>query len=73
MTPESVVARVFGQNAADIDDSTSPDTLPEWDSLGQITLIIELESAFGVSFSPDESVSLNSVGAIKAALATRGR
>jgi acyl carrier protein len=40
MSPEELVARVFGQNVASIDDETSPDTLPEWDSLGHVTLII---------------------------------
>ncbi|GAC1424831.1 MAG: acyl carrier protein [Candidatus Velthaea sp.] len=73
MTPETVVARVFGQNAADLEDTTSPDTLPEWDSLGHISLIIELENAYGVSFSPEEAMGLTSVAAIKSALAERGK
>lgn len=72
MTPEAVVARTFNRDPATVDDATSSETIPEWDSLGHITLIIELESAFGVSFAPEESMGLTSVGAIKDALASRG-
>lgn len=72
MTPESVVARTFNVNPADVTDATSPESLPEWDSLGHITLIIELESVFGVSFSPEEAVGMTSVSSIKAVLESRG-
>lgn len=72
MKPELAVARVFGYDVATIDDATSPATVPEWDSLGHVTLVIDLESTYGVSFTPDETMSLTSVGAIKLALASRG-
>jgi len=68
MTPESVVARAFNRDVADIDDSSSSDSLTEWDSLGQLTLLIELEAAYGVSFSPEEALSMTSVDNIKVAL-----
>jgi len=71
VTPEALVARVFGHDASEIDDATSPETLGEWDSLGHITLIIELESAFDVSFAPEEAMAMTSVGAIKSALRSR--
>jgi acyl carrier protein len=72
MTPEAIVANVFGHDRSEIDDATSPDSLPEWDSLGHITLIIELEAAFGVSFAPEETMAMTDVGAIKKALQARG-
>lgn len=68
MTPESVVARAFNRDAAEINGTTSPDSLTEWDSLGHFTLIIELEAAYGVSFSPDEALNMTSVDRIKAIL-----
>ena len=71
MTPESVVARAFNRDVADIDDSSSSDSLTEWDSLGQLTLLIELEAAYGVSFSPEEALSMTSVDKIKVALSKR--
>lgn len=68
MSPETVVANVFGKDVLAIDDATSPNTLPEWDSLGHVTLVIELESTYGVSFGAEETMALTSVGAIKTAL-----
>jgi acyl carrier protein len=72
MAPEAVVARVFGRTASELNDATSPETVGEWDSLGHITLIIELEAAYGVSFGPEEAMAMTSVGAIKAALRAHG-
>jgi acyl carrier protein len=68
MIPEAVLTRVFGCDPNDVNDTTSPDTLAEWDSLGHITLLIELESTYGVSFSPEETLAMNSVAAVKRAL-----
>lgn len=72
MSPEAVVASVFGKNLAVITDATSPETLAEWDSLGHVTLVIELESIYGVSFSAEETMSLTSVALIKDALRSQG-
>ncbi len=72
MTPEAVVARVFGRDPSEVDAATSPDTLPEWDSLGHVTLVIELESTYGVSFSPEETMALTNVGEIERTLRSRG-
>ncbi|MGH7727483.1 MAG: acyl carrier protein [Vulcanimicrobiaceae bacterium] len=67
-----MVARVFGCVPAQIDDDSSPASVPAWDSLGHVTLVIELESTYGVSFSPEETMTLTSVGAIKRALTAAG-
>lgn len=72
MTPEAVVASVFGRDATEIDDEASPSTIGEWDSLGHVTLVIELESAYGVSFAPEEVMALTSVAAIKRTLRAHG-
>ena len=72
MSPEAVVASSFGKNIAAITDATSPETLPEWDSLGHVTLVIELESIYGVSFAAEETMALTSVAAIKGALRSHG-
>ena len=72
MSPEAAVAGAFGKNISAINDATSPDTLPEWDSLGHITLVIELESIYGVSFSAEETMALTSVGAIKDVIRSHG-
>jgi acyl carrier protein len=72
MKPEAVVADTFGKSLGDITDDSSPENIAEWDSLGHVTLVIELESAFGVSFSPEETVEMISVGQIKRVLLSHG-
>lgn len=51
-----VMAAVLGVDAASIDDDASMDTIPAWDSLRQMNIVLALEEAFGVSF-PDEDAA----------------
>lgn len=72
MTPEEIVCKTFGVHRSQVSDATSNTTLPQWDSLGHVTLIMELEGAYGVSLSTEETLAMTSVGAIKRLLAERG-
>ena len=72
MKPEDVLAKVFGVPAREIDDRTSNRTLPAWDSLGHMTLIVELESTYGVSLSAEEALQMNDLATIKRLLRERG-
>ncbi len=56
---------VFGINETTLADSDSPETIPSWDSLNQIHLVMELEAEFNIEFDPDEIGELISVGAIR--------
>src|SRR5262249_471951 len=44
--------------------SSSPATLRVWDSLQHLNLILALEEAFGIQFSPEETVQLLDVETI---------
>jgi len=72
MTPEDVVSKTFGVGRSSITDATSNQSVADWDSLGHITLVLELESVYGVSFSPEEALEITNVAAIKKALERRG-
>ena len=72
MTPEDVVSKVFGVERRAVSDTTSNTTLPEWDSLGHMTLVVELEATYGVALSPDDALAMTDVAAIKRVLAGRG-
>ena len=37
-----------------VDENCSQETCEIWDSLGQLNLVVELESEFGVSIEPEE-------------------
>jgi len=72
MSPEQLIAQVFGLHPSEVTDATSNQNTAEWDSLGHVTLIMELESRYGVSFSTEEALALTSVGTLKRTLAERG-
>jgi citrate synthase len=72
MSPEHLVAKVFGLHPSHVTDATSNQNTPEWDSLGHVTLIMELEGHYGVSFSTEEVLFLTSVDALKRGLVERG-
>ena len=58
------VASVFQVAPDAIDVHDSQDTIADWDSAGQIQLVLELEACFGVSFSLEEILQIRSVGDI---------
>ena len=72
MTPEDVISKVFGVERRSVSDATSNTNLPEWDSLGHMTLVVELEATYAVALSPDDALAMTDVAAIKRVLASRG-
>ena len=71
MRPEEVIAKVFDVPVLEVTDDTSNKTIRAWDSLGHLTLVLELESTYRVSFSPEEVFSMTSVKSVKQTLADR--
>ena len=59
---------VFDVPAHSFRDDLSSDILEAWDSIKHLTLVLSLEQAFNVHFSPDDIGRLTSVRAIKAML-----
>ncbi len=72
MAPESLLARMFGLPRRSITDATSNATVAAWDSLAHVTLILELEEAYGISFAAEETLSMTDVGSIKRVLRSHG-
>lgn len=53
-------------------ESTSDDFPAQWDSMGQVNLIMALEEAFEVYIEPEDFETLKSVAAIQALLVREG-
>jgi hypothetical protein len=53
-------------------EESSPVTVPEWNSLKHIELIVEIEMAYRVRFSRPEIASLRTVGEIRSLLSRKG-
>jgi acyl carrier protein len=56
-------------NNADIQDSLSYQSIPEWDSVSHMILVSEIETAFDVTLDTDDVIDLSSVGKAKEILA----
>jgi acyl carrier protein len=55
---KQVMASVFNVDASSIDETASPETIAEWDSLKHMNLVLALEEEFSVSFSSDQIVEM---------------
>ncbi len=57
---------VLGKPSLTITPATSARDIENWDSLNHVTLIMEVERAFGVRFALGELQDLKNVGALAA-------
>jgi acyl carrier protein len=53
-------------------DALSPESMPQWDSLAHVKLMMGCEEEFGVKFTIEETVESTSVGKLKSVLALKG-
>ena len=72
ITLERVFAEVFSITEGTVDDSLELRSIPAWDSMSHMTLIVRIEEAFGVELTGDEIADLRSVGDVRQALRRRG-
>jgi acyl carrier protein len=56
-----VIAMTLGVPPETISLSSSPETLPQWDSLNHLNLVLAIESEFGVSLSPEDVLDMRTV------------
>ena len=73
MTVEEVIGKVFKKDPDELDDTITRDMIEEWDSMGHLTLITELEQTFGVNFSIADAMELTSIRTIKERLKEYGK
>jgi acyl carrier protein len=66
-----IVASVLDLSAEQVADDTSPDTVPAWDSLAHMNLVMSLESEFGISLLPEDAMEMLSVRLIRLILAEK--
>lgn len=66
-----IIARTFSVDASTLNSESRQEDLKAWDSLGQLRLIMQLESEFGVSFTIDEIPTLTSVSKITVSIQSK--
>ena len=67
-----LIARVMDIDVSTINDDSSPETIPSWDSFNSYVLLDELETEFKTEFSIDEVVETKNVSDIKKHLKHHG-
>ena len=73
--PDRVAAifeKVFGLDPDEFRPELAPEDVLRWDSLGHMTLVMDLEDAFGVHFEVDEITEMSSGQKIIDLLRTKG-
>ncbi len=69
---ETVIRGVFPIPAADIDEAWTSDDIPEWDSVGHLNLVVEIEKQFGVRVEIEEMFEIVTLGDIARLLQRKG-
>ncbi len=70
MTVINIIEQIFKdaldiQESEIISDDICMEDCPAWDSLAQMTIIIQLKKEFDINFLYDEILSMNTLGKIK--------
>ncbi len=61
----AIFRTLFGLPSLVLRDELTARDVPGWDSLNHVSLMVEIESAFGLRFSSDEIAGLGCVGDLK--------
>ncbi len=69
---EEVVGSVLGVSPQSLSDDSSSENVREWDSLRQLSILLALESAYGITITADQALDMNSIAAIRDLLAEHG-
>ena len=68
----SIIAKVMDIPILEINDESSPETIPSWDSFNSYILLDELETEFKTEFTIDEVTETKNVSDIKKHLKNHG-
>jgi len=66
------VSRSLGIPRESVTDDLRYNTIEEWDSVGHMALVAELEGAFDVMFDTDDILAMSSVGKAREILTRYG-
>ena len=67
------IAELFEESAAGIQPDTSRDAIPNWDSLGVLTLMAGLSERFDITVNADELADMKRVDDILVVLRRSGK
>jgi acyl carrier protein len=68
---QSIFREFFDDSTLLVTPESSPASLPEWDSVAQVHIILAVEEAFGMRFTTDEVAKVHNVADILKVLESR--
>jgi acyl carrier protein len=68
----AVAAAVFDVAPHTLTDESSPDSIPAWDSLNHLNLVMAVESEFALALSADEVMQMGSLALVRSVLREHG-
>jgi acyl carrier protein len=64
--------KALGINRESVTESLAYDGIPEWDSIGHMTLMTEIETAFDVMLDTEDIINIGSVAQARRILTKHG-
>ena len=66
------IAEVLGVPSDSINDDSSPETIPTWDSLNHLNIVMALEFEYGISMEVEDVLEMHNVVLIRKTLRKYG-
>lgn len=68
----TIMSQIFDIPLSAISMDSTAETMPEWDSMNHINLVLALEGEFGIQFTPEQIAEIISVQSILKVFAELG-
>lgn len=68
---KEIVAQVSGVEVSEVSLQSAVGDFPQWDSMGQMAILQQVEEAFDISFEPEEMMDIEDVKDIIAAVESK--
>jgi acyl carrier protein len=66
-----IAAQTFRVPYEQIDETSSPESVQGWDSVGHLSLVVAIEQYYAVRLAPEDIAQMNSIAEIRALLRRR--
>lgn len=61
---KAIIASVCGVDVSNVTNNSAIGDFPQWDSMGQMAILQQVEGAFDISFEPEEMMDIEDVSDI---------
>ncbi len=65
---KQLIAQLFKVSPDELSDQTGPGDVPGWDSLGHVTLMVEVQKQFGTHVPVEDAIEVESIADLVAVL-----